>query len=126
MANNRRYRINRRAALKMLPFLSKRQKLITGVLLLSLGLFISQNLLGKSGVYTVFSLAIITDIFLFLILYKDLKDNFSPQIFILPLIFSLSFGLFFFLVPARFLTRIITTSLYAIGLYSLFLSENIF
>jgi len=126
MANNRKSRFHRRGFIKMMPLLSKRQKLITGVLLLSLGLFISQHLLGKSGVYTVFSLAILTVIILFLVLYRDLKDNFSLQVFILPFFFSLSFGLFFFLVPARFLTRIITTSFYAIGLYSLFLSENIF
>ncbi|MEM4230731.1 MAG: hypothetical protein QXF25_02550 [Candidatus Pacearchaeota archaeon] len=125
MAKNRR-RLNRRNFSKLFPVISKRRKFIIGVLFLSLGLFISQNLLGKSGVYTVFSLAFLTDIVLFLILYKDLKDNFSPQLFILPFFFSLAFGLFYFLVPARFLTRLITTSLYALGLYSLFLSENIF
>lgn len=126
MANNRKSRLYRRGMLRIIPSFSKRQKLITGVLLLSLGLFISQHLLGKSGVYTVFSLAVLTVIILFIVLYRDLKDNFSPQVFILPFFLSLSFGLFFFLVPARFLTRIITTFFYAIGLYSLFLSENIF
>ncbi|MBI2031816.1 MAG: hypothetical protein HYT08_04355 [Candidatus Levybacteria bacterium] len=126
MANNRKTRFNRRHIFKFFPTFSKRQKLIAGVLVLSLGLFISQNLLGKSGVYTVFSLAFLTDIILLLILYRDLKENFSPQLFILPFLFSLAFGLFYFLVPARFLTRLATTSLYALGLYSLFLSENIF
>lgn len=105
---------------------SKRQRLVISVILLSIGLFVSEYFLGKSGIYLVFVLSVLTDLFLFLALRKDLKDNFMPLIFILPFIFSLSFGLFYLLVPARLLSRIIMTSLYAIGLYSLFLSENIF
>lgn len=105
---------------------SKRQRLVISVILLSIGLFVSEYFLGKSGIYLVFMLSVLTDFFLFLALRKDLKDNFMPQIFILPFLFSLSFGMFYFLVPARLLTRIFITGLYATGLYSLFLSENIF
>lgn len=105
---------------------SKRQKFILSVLLLSFGLFIAELLLGKSGIYIVFILAVLTIFFLYLTLKEDLKDNFSPQVFILPFLYSLSVGLFYLLIPARFLTRIGMTSLYAIGLYSLYLSQNIF
>lgn len=122
----RKAKIKGRGAVKTLLGLSKRERFILSILALSLGLFISEHLLGKSGIYVVFSLAVLTDILLFGALYQDLKDNFFWQIFILPFFFSLAFGLFFFLVPARYLTRIFTTTLYGIGLYSLFLSENIF
>ncbi len=115
-----------RGAIKILAALNKRERLIFSVIVLSLGLFIAENLLGKSGIFTVFTIAILTDLLLFVSLYSDLKENTFLQIFILPFFFSLSFGLFYFLVPSRYLTRIFTTSLYAIGLYSLFLSENIF
>ena len=104
----------------------KRQKFISSVILLSLGLFVSEHFLGKSSIYFIFTLALLTVFLLFLSLRRDLKGNFSWEIFILPFFFSLSFGLFYLLVPARYITRIIMTSLYAIGLYSLFLSENIF
>jgi hypothetical protein len=104
----------------------KRQKFISSIILLSLGLFVSEHFLEKSGVYLIFALSLLTVVLLFLCLRKDLKDNFSWQIFILPFFFSLSFGLFYLLVPARYITRIIMTTLYAVGLYSLFLSENIF
>lgn len=107
-------------------FLNKRQRLVVSVIFLSLGLFATEYFLGRSALYTILALSILTDVCLFLSLREDLKDNFWPQIFILPFFYSLSFGLFYFLVPARLLTRIITTSLYALGLYSLFLSENIF
>lgn len=106
--------------------ISKRQRFIFVVLILSLGLFIAESLLGKSGMVVVFGLSFLTLIFLYFVLRHDLKDNFSLQIFILPFFYSLSVGLFYLLVPARFLTRIGITGLYALGLYSLFLSQNIF
>ncbi len=106
--------------------ISKRQKFIISVIFLSSVLFLSEYLFGKSGVYIAFLISFLTDIFLFWAVNEDLKDNFSLQIFILPFLFSLAFGLFYFLIPARFLTRTMTTSLYAIGLYSLLLSQNIF
>jgi len=105
---------------------SKRQRFIISVIILSLLLFSSEHLFGKSGVYTIFSLAFLTDILLFWTIRKDLKSLNSFQVFILPFFYSLSFGLFYFLIPARFLTRILMTSLYAVGLYSLLLSMNIF
>jgi len=122
----RKAKIRGRGAIRTLLGLSKRERFIFSVIILSLGLFISEHLLGKSGVFTIFTLAILTDILLLLSLYHDFKENYSWQIFILPFFFSLAFGLFYFLVPVRYLTRIFTTTLYGVGLYSLFLSENIF
>lgn len=106
--------------------ITKRQKFAIIVVFLSLGLFFSEHLLGKSGVFLLFFMAFLTDLFLYLILREDLKGNFAWHLLILPFLYSSSFGLFYFLVPARFITRIAATSIYAIGLYSLFLSQNIF
>lgn len=106
--------------------LTKRQKLVAGVLLLSSGLFISEYFLGRGGILTIFFLSFLTAALLYFALYKDLRENFSWQVFILPFFFTLAFGLFYLLVPARFLTRVVMTSLYAVGLYSLFLAQNIF
>lgn len=104
----------------------KRQRFVVSVIFLSICLFISEHFLGKSGIYIVFVLSVLTDLLLYLCLREDLKENFSFQIFILPFFYSLAIGLFYLLVPARFLTRVTVTSLYALGLYSLYLSENIF
>ena len=106
--------------------LTKRQKFIIGVLVLSLGLFVAEHILGKSGISMILVLSVLTIIFLYYALRQDLEDNFGPQVFILPFFYSLSVGLFYLLVPARFLTRVGMASLYAFGLYSLFLSQNIF
>lgn len=104
----------------------KRKRLIASVFILSLGLFAAEHLLGKSGILTIFILALLTDILLLISLYKDFEENFSWQVLILPFFYSLAIGLFYLLVPARFLTRIVMASLYALGLYSLYLSQNIF
>jgi hypothetical protein len=104
----------------------KRQKFIIGVVVLSLTLFFSEQLFGRGGIYVVIMLSILTDLFVLWAVKKDLEDNFSLQVFILPLVYTAACALFYFLVPARLITRIGMTSLYALGLYSLLLSENIF
>lgn len=106
--------------------ISKRQRFLIAVVTLSACLFASQYILGKSGVFFCFLLSFLTVIFFWLTNYKDIKQNFSPFLFVLPFFYSLAFGLFYFLIPARFLTRLFMTTIYAVGLYSLFLSENIF
>jgi hypothetical protein len=105
---------------------SKRQKFIVSVIILSLGLFSAEYVLGKAAIPIVFILAILTSVFLYLGLKDDLEDNFNWQVFVLPFLYSFSIGLFYLLVPARLITRVGITSLYALGLYSLFLSQNIF
>ncbi len=107
-------------------FLTKRQRFATGVLILSLSLFFVERFLGKSALYMVFFLSVLTDLFLFWALREDLKDNFSPQVFILPFLYTLAFGFFHFSLPPRLLVQIFLTVLYGVGLYSAFLSQNIF
>lgn len=106
--------------------ITKRQKFIISVVILSLFLFVSEHLFNRLSIYTAFLLSILTDLFLFWAVRRDLKETFFPQVFILPFFYSLAFSLFYFLVPGRFLTRLTMTSLYAFGLYSLLLSQNIF
>lgn len=107
-------------------FISKRRKFIFSVIFLSFGLFIAEYFLGKSSLFIMFVLSILSAVFLYFALKEDLKDNFTPQVFVLPFLYSLAVGLFYLLVPARLLTRVAITSLYALGLYSLYLSQNIF
>lgn len=107
----------------------KRQRFVLSVLFLSVGLFLSENILTRSGFFIVIFLGVIADFLLFISLRKDMEESnvkFPLYAFILPFFYTLSFGLFYFLVPARFLTKVLITMLYAIGLYSLFLVQNIF
>lgn len=106
--------------------ITKRQKFLVAVVILSATLFFSEYIFNTSALFFAAGLAVLTDIFLFIALYKDLREYFAPQSFFLPFLCSLAFGLFYFLTPARFISRIILTSMYAVALYALFLSENIF
>jgi hypothetical protein len=105
---------------------SKRQKFVISVVLLSLGLFSSEYLFSGYGVLFAGILAIVTDLFIIISLGDDLTGSFSVYPLVLPFLWSLSFGFFYFLAPARLLTRIILTTVYAVGMYSVLLSENIF
>lgn len=105
--------------------LEKRQKFVLAVLFLSLGLFLAEFQFGKSGIYTVLILPVLTDIFLWLIIKEDIKKS-TLSVLILPFLYSLAFGFFYFLTPARLSTRLLFTVIYAFGMYSLFLSQNIF
>ncbi|MEN9407949.1 MAG: hypothetical protein RLZZ455_1165 [Candidatus Parcubacteria bacterium] len=112
--------------------LDKRQKFVIGVFLLSVILFVTEFYhfrFSKSGFVVSFGLSLLSDIVLFWAIRKDLPkpaNFYTYTIFILPFFYTLAFSLFYFLVPARILSRVVLTVVYAIGLYSLYLCQNIF
>jgi len=106
--------------------LSKRQKLVFSVFFLSSFFFFIQFLSGAEYFVSAIILAILTDLMLFFILKKDVQGTFYYPIMVLPFFYSLSFPVFYTLVPDRLISQLIITVLYAFGLYSLFLTQNIF
>ena len=106
--------------------IDKRQKFVIAALILTSILFVTEFQFGRSGIVVAIILSILTDIFLFWAVKNDLKESNAKAVFILPIFYSLAFGLFYFLIPARLISRVILTILYGVGLYSLFLSQNIF
>ncbi len=117
---------NKRDKKTLIISIDKRKKFVIGVALLSGILFITELQFGKSGFIIAAFLSFLTNVFLYWAIRHDLKENFSLNVFILPFFYSLAFALFYFLIPARLLFRLALTSFYAFGLYSLFLSQNIF
>jgi len=112
--------------LRKILFLSKRQRLVGSVVLLSFSLFLSEYLSGLLLLVFALILSFSTVILLYLSIKNDVKGTFFYPILILPLFYTASFSLFYPLIPARLFTRLILTSIYAFGLYSLFLTQNIF
>lgn len=106
--------------------LNKRQKFVIAVLVLSAGVFLSEYFTGVKLLSTALILAVATDLMLIFILRKDIKGNFVIPTLILPFFFTLAFPFFYALVPERLLSRLLITLIYAFGLYSLFLTQNIF
>ncbi len=60
------------------------------------------------------------------VLREDLEGVEWMTLLIPPTLYSAAVALFYFLLPARWLTRIPIAALYAIGLYAYLLTENIF
>ncbi len=115
--------------MKFIPFIShftKRERFVLFAALLSLGLFASEFFSGITFLGLALTIAVLTCVFLFLALKSDIKGTFWYPIFVLPFFFSLSFALFYSLIPARLISRITLATIYGFGLYSLFLSQNIF
>jgi hypothetical protein len=110
--------------------ITKRQRFIISVLILTLGLFFSANTRNSQieVLITSLVLSLLTVAFLYWSNIKDIAESYSQSLFILPFFFTLSFSLFYFLppIPDRLLYRLLVTIGYGIGLYSLFLSQNIF
>lgn len=105
--------------------LDKRQKFVFGTLCLALGLFLTEFQFGKGGIFVPILLSALTSLFLYWAIYPDLKENFTIEAFILPFFYSLAFGMFYFLSPSSLIFRLILTVIYAFGVYSVFLSQNI-
>src|SRR3989344_7143368 len=106
---------------------SKKQWFVLIVLLLSVAMLFSDSIISANRVVIGLILAVLTDLLLYLVLKKDLKfDPSSFAVFILPFLYTFSFNLFYLLIPFRLITRVITTGVFAFGLYSLFLTQNIF
>ena len=106
--------------------LNKRQKFVIAVLVLSFGVFFSEYFTGAKLLSMALIFAVATDLLLLFILRKDIKGNFIIPTLILPFFFTLAFPFFYALVPERLLSRLLITLIYGFGLYSLFLTQNIF
>src|SRR3989344_8841876 len=105
--------------------IEKRHKFVIGTVFLSLGLFFAEFQFGKTGIYIPFIISILTVFFLYWAIYPDLRENRTLEAFILPFFYSLSFGMFYFLTPTAFVFRLLIAAIFAFGLYSVFLSQNI-
>lgn len=111
--------------------ISKRRKFVIVTLVLFLGLFGSEYLDFGARIVSILALSLLASLSLFVVLYQDIKSslkNYSvlAGLFLLPFLYTLAFGSFYFLLPARFLTRITLSTLFAVGLYALYLSHNIY
>jgi len=110
----------------MLKRITKRQKFIITAGLLSAGLLAIQTLdvswrYQAIGVLTVLA---------YLLAAWSLSEGLTGiewfTVLILPTLFTLGVGLFYFLIPTTWWTRLPIVGLYGFGIYVLLLTENIF
>lgn len=106
--------------------LTKRRKFILSSLLLTLGLSLIQTgqITNRYLALVLLSLAVIP--LTLWSLREALRGPVWLTSWILPLFFTIGVGFFYFLLPSSLITAVPVILVYFLGMYSLFLSENIF
>ena len=106
--------------------LTKRQQFVLVILILSAVLMLTQ-LMPSDWRYSMTALlSVVTYLLSAVALREDLKGIEWVTLLTLPTLFTCAVALFYFLLPARWLTRIPVVFLYAVGMYALLLTENIY
>lgn len=106
--------------------LTKRKKFIISSIILSLG-FVAILWLPQSYRFlSIGSLGILSLILFFWALKEGLGKDATLLTLILPFYFTCSIGLFWFLLPTSIFTQIPIVILYGFGIYTFFLTANIY
>lgn len=106
--------------------LSKRQQFVIITLILAAGMVFTQLVPGELRYPMVGGLSVLTFFATAFALREDLSGVEWLTLLTLPTLFTTAVGLFYFLLPVRWLTRLPVAILYAIGMYALLLTENIY
>ncbi len=106
--------------------LSKRKKFVLTSFVLALGLLITQIMKIEHRYESIVVLSALSFLFSIWCLWEGLSGITWITVLILPPLYTAGVGLFYFLLPARWLTRLPVALFYAFGMYSLLLTENIF
>lgn len=106
--------------------ISKRQLFVLIIVILTLGLVLTQLVSIEFRYPMVFLLAFSAYILSAFGLREDLRGIEWVTLLTLPALFTAATALFYFLLPERWLTRVPVAMLYAVGMYALVLTENIY
>lgn len=106
--------------------ISKRQQFVIITSMLTLGLVLTQLVPLEYRYIMVTMFAITAYGLSAFALREDLRGIEWVTLLTLPTLFTASVSLFYFLLPVRWLTRLPVAALYAIGMYALLLTENIY
>ena len=106
--------------------ISKRQKFVISAFLLSAGLLVIQISNVPWRYQAIGALTILTFVLSAWALSEGLNGIEWLTVLILPTLFTAGVGLFYFLIPSGWITRIPVIISYSLGLYALLLTENIF
>lgn len=106
--------------------LDKRQRFALQTIILTFGLLITQLIWEDYRFGMVVILSIISYFLTAWSLSEDIKGAEWLLLFILPVFFTAAVSLFYFLLPGRWITRLLTTVVFAVGTYATLLAENIY
>lgn len=119
-------KIKFRKLLHITSYLDKRQKFAVQTIILTVGLIIAQLILNDFRFILIFFLALASYGLSVWSLTEDITGVEWLTLFILPVFYTASVSMFFYLLPARMYVRIATTIVFAVGTYAILLIENIY
>jgi hypothetical protein len=107
------------------PF-TKRQQFVGITMILTMLLTLTQLMPLDFRYPMVGALFVVSYFLCAFALREDLRGAEWATLLILPSFFTAAVALFYFLLPTRWLTRVPVAVLYAVGMYALLLTENIY
>lgn len=106
--------------------MSKRRRFVITSLLLCLGFVAIQFLNDQNRFWAIGALGVLTVVLFYWSLMESLKGGQTLLTLVLPVIFTLGVGVFWFLLPANIFARIPIVIFYGLGIYTLCLTANIY
>lgn len=106
--------------------MNKRRRFIATSLILALGFFAIQFVDDRFRFISIGALGLATLILFFWSLREGLGKNLTLLSLVLPFLFTIGVGLFWFLLPTSIYTRIPILIFYGFGIYALSLTMNIY
>lgn len=113
--------------LKVIKFeLTKREKIITTSLILSIGLISTQSVPFYLTNTFIIGLTILSFILSLWTLWEGINKLKGVILLILPTLFTLAVASYYFLLPVRWLTRLPVAAIFGLVFYTLLLAQNVF
>lgn len=107
--------------------LTRRRRLVVAALFLCLGLLATMLIGGlRVNFPALAALVVLAYPIIYWALQEEIVGFKKISLFVLPLMLTLAVGLFYFLTPVRWLTRLTTVGFYALAIYAAILTVNIY
>lgn len=111
---------------KLVLSFEKRERFAIQTIALTAGILTTQLIWEDFRYTTVLALSAFTYGFTAWSLREDIKKMEWLFLFILPVFFTASVSLFYFLLPGRWISRLLIMVIFAVGMYAILLVENIY
>lgn len=112
--------------LRKIHFLDKQQRFVLQTIILTGGLLITQLVWSDIRFPMVIILAAASYILTAWSLKEDIVGIEWIVLFILPVFFTSALSFFYFLLPDRWISRLVTLTIFAVGTYAIVRAENIY
>ncbi len=106
--------------------IEKRVRFVISALVLSLLLLVSTFFFFDKAIFFIPLFILVAYFLTYFSVLEGIDKSEWIMLFLIPVIFSVAFYLFYFLFPVRWLTRLPFIFIYAVAIYAILLTSNIF